>query len=98
MIVFLWPRRITKLSYLARNTVLVRRAVFSGFAQKIAHDGVAMAGLAALALACGLVVAGTQCGPGRQSRRRAEAVHIVADLDQDHGGCHLVDARGGVVA
>jgi hypothetical protein len=29
MIVFLWPRRITELSYLARNTVLVRRAAFA---------------------------------------------------------------------
>jgi hypothetical protein len=68
MIVLLWPRRMTRLSYLARKTVLVRLAAIGGLAQKITNDRIAVAGLTALRLA-GRLVAGTQGAPRRQPRR-----------------------------
>jgi hypothetical protein len=60
--------------------------------QHIAHDGIAIADLAALTLACGLVVARTQRRPGRQTGGRCEPPHVVADLDQDQRGADFVDA------
>ena len=58
MIVFLWPRRMTRLSYLPRKPCGV-----GGLAQKITNDGIAVAGLTARTLAGRLVVARTQGAP-----------------------------------
>ncbi len=66
------------------------------FAQDVANGVVAVASAARFALAGTLVVAWAQCSPAGQALRRAEAGHVVTDLDEDQGSGDLVDAWDGL--
>lgn len=66
------------------------------FAPDRADHGVAFAGFAALALADGFVVAGTDRRPGSEAVGRGEVGEVIADLDEDQRGRDLVDARDGL--
>jgi len=96
MIVLLWPLTNDQALVLGAQDGLGSPCGVGGLAQKAANDGIAVPGLTALTLACGLVVAGAQGAPRRQARRGAEAKGIVADRDQNHGGADRVDARNGL--
>ena len=66
------------------------------FAQDETDGVVAVAGAPGLALARALVVARAERGPASQAFGRAEASHVVADLDEDQRSGDLVDAGNGL--
>jgi len=65
-------------------------------AKQASDLGIAFSYPSGLALAGGLVVAGTNTHPGGQSINRAKGAHVIADLDQQQGGTHGVDAGDGL--
>lgn len=83
-------------SVLGRERALGHSRGVGAFAQDEADDVVALAGAARLALARTLVVSRAQRGPAGQPLGRAEAGHVVADLDDDQRSGCSVDAGNGL--